>query len=443
MPDVLSPPPAQSVTIIPSAPSKPIKQGGVIKLGGSPPAAPAAPPATPDPKAPPAAAPQEPKQPDSRSDMFDRLRKKGNVETPPEPKPQERPGEEAIEGEEPHEEGQEKPPADPKAPPVTPEEKKKASPWKLVTEYKQRYAESEQRFLDLEKELKSIKSGQLPKEAQDRVAKMEARNKELEDEMRFVRYEGSQEFKEKYDEPYGNAWKKTMDRLGRVAITNPETGQARAATSEDLLEIVNLPPDKAIERAEELFGKLGNWVAERAEHIQNLFSERQEALAKAKTTGADREKQMTEKQQRLYSEIIDGVKTEWHKAHEAALADEQNGKFFKPVEGDEEWNKHLEEGFTFADAAMSLNPLDPNITPEDRAKAVRKHNAMRNRAAAYKPMKYKLGKLESKVAELEKELGQFKQSEPKTGGDQPSNANAVPENSRAAMLGRLNKLAAK
>lgn len=436
MPDVLSPPPAQSVTIIPSAPSKPIKQSGVIKLGGSPPAAP---PATPDPKAPPAA-PQEPKQPDSRSDMFDRLRKKGNVETPPEPKPQERPGEEAIEGEEPHEEGQEKPPADPKAPPVTPEEKKKQSPWKLVTEYKQRYAESEQRALDFEKEIKAIKSGQLPKEVQDRVAKIEARNKELEDEMRFVRYEGSQEFKEKYQTPYEKAWSRAMSELGELTI-QAEGGQPRQVNSQDMLDLVNLPLGKARELANALYGDFANDVMQHRKEIRNLYEQRTNALEEAKKTGAEREAQMTEKQKKLYSEITDGVKSEWQKAQEAALADEQNGRFFKPVEGDDEWNSHLEKGFQFADSAMSSNPLDPSLSPEDRAKIVRKHNAMRNRAAAYAPMKYKIGRLEAKIAELEKDLGQFKQSEPKTGGDQPSNANGGPADARTAMFDRLRQKA--
>jgi hypothetical protein len=365
--------------------------------------------------------------------MNQRLRKLGGQE-PPAPETPAVPDPEAVEGE-----GENEPAPgvapDPKAP-LTPGDNKKQSPWKLVTEYKELYTSAEQRALDLQKELDAIKGGQFPKDVQDRISKSESRTQELEDEIRYVNYEKSTEFKQKYQEPYEKAWKRAMDELGELTIQN-EGAPPRQVTSQDMLDIVNLPLGKARELANSLYGDFANDVMQHRKEIRSLYDQRVTALEEAKKTGAEREGKLKEQHQKVFGEITDHIKTEWGKAQEEALSDEKNGKYFKPVEGDDEWNTHLQKGFEFADSAMSENPLNPDLTPEQRAKIVRKHAAMRNRAAAYGPMKYKLGALETKVAELEKELSQFKSSQPRTGGDQTTHANGGPADAREAMFSRL------
>jgi hypothetical protein len=125
------------------------------------------------------------------------------------------------------------------------------------------------------------------------------------------------------------------------------------------------------------------------------------------------------------------------------LADEKNGPFFKPVEGDEHWNQRLAKGFELVDRAFAENPLDPNLTSEQRAAVVRRHAAVRNRAAAFGPLKYKVSQLETKVAELTKELEQFKGSTPTVGDRRAATGIGQPASAREEVFGGLRKLAAK
>ena len=55
-----------------------------------------------------------------------------------------------------------------------------------------------------------------------RVEKAEARAKELEDHIRYVDYEKSTEFKEKFDAPYVASWERAMSELSEITVTDPE-----------------------------------------------------------------------------------------------------------------------------------------------------------------------------------------------------------------------------
>jgi len=76
----------------------------------------------------------------------------------------------------------------------------------------------------------------------------------------------------------------------------------------------------------------------------------------------------------------------------------------------------LGKGFALVDEAFGKNPNDPNLTPEERASIVKKHAAVRNRAAAFGPMKYLIAQLRKKLADLEKTAGELKASTPPAGG---------------------------
>jgi len=425
---VATPPPAPAINIVPAPQVKTIKAGGEIKLGGG------------------SKTPVEaPKAGTEREQMNSRLKKLAAQAPEPESPatPPVAPEVPEIDPEAPEAPETPETPEKPakETTPPTPEDKKKVSPWKLKEHYQDLATKNEARAIKAESELSAIKRGELPKELQDRISKAEARAKELEDEIRFVSYEKSPEFKEKFDAPYVKAWENTMSRLGRVIVTQPD-GQQRYAKADDIIEIINLPPDKAIERAEEVFGKLGNWVAERAEHINNLFSQRQAGLEEGKKMGATREQQVAEALKETDSKIANQIATDWEKFQQATIADEKNGRFFTPREGDDNWNERLEKGFAFVDESMAMNPLDKKITAEQRSEAVKRHNAIRNRAAAFGPLKYQITTLESKVAELEKELAQFKSSEPQTGGTRQQASNGQAEDTRTSMFNRLRNKAA-
>jgi hypothetical protein len=196
--DTLAPPPSSNVTVVPAAPSKGIKMGGEIHIGGgstpTEPAAPAKPGTakealsqrlqkaagpTPTAPAPPSTKPNEPAKP--------------NPETPVSPETPDQPETPAAA--------------------ATVDPKKKVSPWKVADEYKEKATKAELRAIAAEKELEAIRQGSYPKEVTERLTKAEARAKELEDEIRFVSYEKSPEFKEKFHDPYVKSWE---NRTGRT-----------------------------------------------------------------------------------------------------------------------------------------------------------------------------------------------------------------------------------
>ena len=206
-----------------------------------------------------------------------------------------------------------------------------------------------------------------------------------------------------------------MDDLKGVTIAG-EDGVARAMEAKDLLDLVNLDSPNARDLADAKWGKFaGDAMAARKE-IRALFDSRIKALDEARKSGAEREKQMTERQQRVQKQTNAEIKTTWDAANQAALADPNNGEYFKPVEGDETRNQLLGKGFALVDKAFSQNPTDPRFTPEQRAEVVRRHAAVRNRAAAFGPMKYIIAKLKQQIADLEKANGKFKESEPPASG---------------------------
>ncbi|MCE0497431.1 MAG: hypothetical protein LV481_05730 [Methylacidiphilales bacterium] len=315
------------------------------------------------------------------------------------------------------------PPAD------VPADQKKQSPWKLLRAEKEKAAA-------LERQIAEAKTASLAEsekqEYLSRIEKMEAKVKAYEDEMRFRAYEKSPDFQKEYEEPYNQAWQRHMDDLKGVTITG-EDGVARAMEAKDLLDLVNLDLPNARDLADAKWGKFaGDAMAARKE-IRALFDSRIKALDEARKSGAEREKQMTERQQRVQKQTNAYIKATWDVANQAALADPNNGEYFKPVEGDETRNQLLGKGFALVDKAFSQNPTDPRFTPEQRAEVVRRHAAVRNRAAAFGPMKYIIAKLRKQLAELEKANGQFKDSQPPAAGGTDRNAPAGPLTGRAKM----------
>jgi hypothetical protein len=424
----LAPPPsgAPQVTIVPAKPTPGIKMPGEIHIGGTPSTS---------------TVPEPPKPGSAKEALGKRLAEKGakppTPETPPAPAtPQTpKPGEVPT-GAKPPETPAAAAPETTETPAVDPKTGKppKESPWKIIDGYKERLAKAERALLEAGK-------GGIPKEVQERITKAEARAKELEDEIRFVNYEKSPEFKTKYGDPYDAAWKRAVAEVSEIPVN--DNGASRPATSQDILDLVNLPLGAARSLANERFGEFADDVMAHRKEIRGLFDQRQAALEEARKTGTQREQELQQQRQANQEKIVGEIKTEWQKANDEALADEKNGSFFKPIEGDEHWNQRLAKGFELVDRAFSENPEAPNLTPEQRKSIVRRHAAVRNRAAAFGPMKHKISTLETKLAELTKELEQFKGSEPAAGGRQPSNGAQEPASAKQSVFGKLRTLGAK
>lgn len=444
MPETLPPPPAPpaGVNIVPSSrpPKPPPPPTREIKLGSpSRPPPPPVPPADPGPGQPP------PKPGSARERLSQALQKKvGGEETPPPATPRQQTPPAPGEGETIPPEGETAPPdpgtpPDPKAQATPPADPKagKSNPWKVVDHWKAKYTELEKKVAE---------SSSLPeakqKEYLSQIETLQKRNEQLENEMRFVNYQESEEFKGKYQKPYEEAWSRAMSELQDIQITDPNTQVVRPATHQDLLEICQLPLNKARELANAVFGDFADDIMAYRKEIKSLFSARESALKEAKETGATRDKTQRELMAKQTGEIHEQVKASWEKATQEYTSDERYARFFTPVEGDQDGNQRLAKGFALVDRAWAENPADPRLTPEQRAAAVRRNAAVRFRAAAFGRVVALLNASHAELEATRNELAQFKGSVPPTGGTPtPPGENGQPATAHDRIFAELRKRA--
>lgn len=410
---------------------------------------PAATPAPPSPAIPQPVTPISPPKPGSAKErLFSELRKKAKPSNAPSeplepaqpPKTAPDPSGEPSDSSQNSPEGVElnKPDADDGSQPAKPGAKPKVNPWKLIDEYKTRLAAAEKAALD-------AKGSVVPEEERktitERLQKAETRAKELEDHIRYVDYSKSEEFKTKYQEPYEKAWGRAISELKEIYVTDPGSDQPREATVDDLALLINQPLGKARELANAMFGDFADDVMAHRKEIRNLFEAQSGALEEARKNGADRLKQQQESMQKVGEQIKNFVSNTWKAANDEAVNHAEYGQYFKQREGDKDWNQRLGKGFELVDKAFSQNPMDPKLSAEDRANVVRMHAAVRHRAAAFGALVFNLKKQTDRVAQLEKELAQYKGSEPTTGGHISGGAIVAPTSAKDAVYGALRKLA--
>jgi hypothetical protein len=277
--------------------------------------------------------------------------------------------------------------------PVTPEKGKKVSAWRLVDEWKKKAA-------NLERELAAIKGKAIPeadsKQLTERLTQTEAKLKEYEDEIRHVNYQKSPEFLEKYQKPYEMAFKRAVAELSEVPVTDA-AGAQRPASAEDMLALVSLPLGRAREVANQMFGDFADDAMTHRKEIKSLFEQRQAAIEDAKTHSAEREKQRTEQSTKQQSEV-----------------------------------QRLAKAFELVDKAFNdPSPRDPKLSPEDREKIVKRHAAVRARAAGWGALRYENETLRNKLNEVQKALSEYKSTEPGSAGGSRSQAKPKTEPSDA------------
>lgn len=306
-----------------------------------------------------------------------------------------------------------------------------------MEEYKAKHAEVERQLAETRK----LVGDEAKRKAElEKLQAFEKRNKELEDHIRYVDYSKSSEFKEKYQQPYEKAWKDAMAELKEITVED-ESGSSRPFTAQDMLELVNMPLPKARELADELFGSFADDIMAQRKEIRSLFDKQVQALEDAKKNGAEREKATQSERERLESEIGNEVKAKWESLNAAITKDEKLGKYFQPIEGDDESNTKLAKGFELVDSAFARSPMDPSLTPEERDIIIQKHVAVRNRAAAFGRLTLMVEKRDARIAELEAELAQYSESTPKTEGTQPPASAPTGGSARGKVFSALHKLA--
>lgn len=291
--------------------------------------------------------------------------------------------------------------------PTKPQKGQKVKPWDLIERFKGK-------ALALEKELADLKSKanghEVPKEALDKITTLETRNKELEEEIRFVNYEKSKDYQETYHKPYVEAWQKALGELKELTITD-STGQTRYGNANDLLMLAQQPLGEARKLANQLFGDAADDMMAHRRVIRELSDKQHKALEEARKNGGEREKQHSIEQQAKDNAAAENLAKVWNAINTEAQA---KYDFLRPVEGQTERNERLEKAVKFVDESFGLN-VNSAKTEQERQDILKRHSALRNRAIGFTPLKFENKELKAKVAELEKALAEFQKSEPTAG----------------------------
>ncbi|MEN6532764.1 MAG: hypothetical protein ABFD89_03825, partial [Bryobacteraceae bacterium] len=195
-------------------------------------------------------------------------------------------------------------------------------------------------------------------------------------------------------------------------VVNNSDGTTRPGTPDDFKAIMSIHNDaQAAKVAVEMFGEQAPLVMYDRARVQEKMREREEALETNRHASAEREKLRTaeqmakrERAQQQFARMGEDFK------RMTSEAVEKYPQYFKAEEGDTEGERLLQKGFELMEKAFS----GPNGLPAEQRVAV--HAAMHNKAAAFDYVVYKARKekaaLTERVSELEKELEQFKSSEP-------------------------------
>lgn len=280
-------------------------------------------------------------------------------------------------------------------------------------ELRKAYAAQREENKSLKAELEKLRTAKPPEDPEKKglAEKYEFANKrlkEIEDELRLSAYERSQEFKEKWQQPFIDAYQFGRERTAQFKVTDAE-GNLRQATPEDFDYVMRITDDEAAAQvAEQMFGGAkAAVILNMRNEVHRLMHLRGKALEEAQKLGGEREKIRTEsekKQKALLNET-------WNRLNSEAA--EKYPDWFKEKDGDEKGNELLRKGYELVDKVF-LGSSD--VPPEQQ---VAMHSAIRNRAAAFGRLAYQLRAANTELAELRKELDSYKESEPKGGDGAP------------------------
>ncbi len=252
----------------------------------------------------------------------------------------------------------------------------------------------------------------------ERLTEREKRLQALEEELQYTAYEKSQEYKEKYEQPFISAWKMGQDRAARLKVAEQKDAldeviqPARQGTAEDFNTLMQIQDDdEAAEWAHKLFGPAkASSVLYHRERVQEANFAKHKALEDYKTNGVEREKQ----RQVMLENQTKAIRTLYQKTMAAAI--DKYPQFFKPLDDDPKTKALLAKGMRLADRALGDMSLLEGEKPMSGEERIKLQAAMRNCFGSFQNLTYQLQKERTLRTDLEKKLADFEASVPR-GGD--------------------------
>jgi hypothetical protein len=272
----------------------------------------------------------------------------------------------------------------------------------------------ETKHVELQKKLTEPRDWPEKKTYEEKLSEREKKLQEYEQHLRLTRYEKSQEYKDKYEMPYVNAFMAARDKAASLKVIerkNEEgviTQQSRKGTPEDFDEIFKIRDDDvAADRAVELFGEARApmilWHREEVQKLQRLGNN---AITEMSKKGQEWEKQQQELSQKQMTEagaMIDNFRN---------AAVEKYPTLFKEIDGDAKGNELLSKGKHLLDRVLQggkpLADGEQQMTNEEMAIAIA---AVRNKAAGFDRLVYQLRNVQKERDDLKKRLEEFESSQ--------------------------------
>ena len=254
---------------------------------------------------------------------------------------------------------------------------------------------------------------------------------QMEEELKFTAYEKSQEFKDKFQKPYYEAYKMGRQKAASLKISQKldDLGEVvrpgRQGTEADFDEIMRLDDDDtAAEKAVDLFGNKAQMVLYYRERVQELHNSSRNAIEDYRNNASTRDKELTEARNRQQQEQAEKskVSAENFKKY-VEQGKEARSELFTPAEGDTEAKEIIKRGEAVADSLFSgIHPKTGKpYTPDGLVKF---HAFVRNAVAAHGHLLHKLAAMNTHLAELESDLAEYKKSgsseDSGRGGEKPS-----------------------
>lgn len=271
---------------------------------------------------------------------------------------------------------------------------------------------------DLEKARTASQDETRVKQLQELLDNERKTRTEIENELKMSAYERSQEFKDKFQRPYMDAYKMGRQKAASLKIQEIKNDvdevvrPGRQGTEADFDLIMRIDDDDtAAEKAAELFGPVkAQSVLYYRERVQELHNSSRSEIEDYRNKAATREKEMTEARTRQEQEQAERIKANgetFRKLVEEGI--KAKPEYFTPAEGDNEAAEMVKRGQAVADSLFSgINPKTGRpYTPDGLVKF---HAFVRNAVAAHGHILHKLKAAEVKMAELESDLVEYKQS---------------------------------
>jgi hypothetical protein len=309
-------------------------------------------------------------------------------------------------------------PAEPSAPvkPVKAAELRNA----YETLKKERKEVLEPKIQQLEAKLKELetKSPESIKPIEDKLAALEKRNQELEQEIEFQEFRKSDKYVKNYEQPFKDKWFRTVATLSELEVIDmvpdglDENDQpkfrevTRPGTADDLQELAYMPLGKRIKKAKQMFGDGYETALAQIREVEEASRAMNAALEDAKKNGLERKKQT-----QAQAELARKKQNELWSQYNKDLA-ERFPKVFGPEEGDEEGNTLLQKGFAHADRLFL--PTE-ETKPKTIEEMVQLHTILRNKIANHDRLLLRNKRLATELAETKKALEEYEKSTPPAG----------------------------